>query len=87
MAPREAWRRRPTVRAAVDLVIEARAVREEVEVVGGGGAPAPGQLGEANLGGDAHGLRREPRPDGVEGAQPREQVGILRGGTARVSDW
>ena len=62
-----------------DLVVQARAVGEEVEVVGGGGAAGKGQLGQGGLRGDEDVLRVQARPDRVKRLQPVEQVGVLGG--------
>ena len=62
-----------------DLIIQARAVGEEVQVVGGGGAAGKGQLGQRGLRGGEDVIRVQARPDRVERLQPVEQVGILGG--------
>ena len=60
-----------------DAVVQPHAVGVDVQVVAAGGAARQQQLGHGNLGGHLHHLRREPGPDRVQPAQPREQLGIL----------
>ncbi len=62
-----------------DLVVQPGAVREEIKMVGGGGAAREGQLGQGGLGGGEDILRVQARPDRVERGQPVEEVGILGG--------
>ena len=62
-----------------NLIIQPGAVREQVQVIRGGGAARKGQFGQGGLGGNENILRRHARPDGVERLEPVEQVGILGG--------
>ena len=50
----------------LDFVIQARAVGEQVQMVGGGRAAGEGQLAQSSLCGHKHMLRRQARPDRVE---------------------
>jgi len=60
------------------LVVDPGPVGPQVLVVEGGRAPAEGELGEPEGRGDADVPGAEPRPHGVEGAEPREEGDILR---------
>ena len=62
-----------------DAVVQPAAVGVEVQVVAAGGAAADQQLGHGHLGRHPHHLGRQAGPDGVERAQPGEELGVLRG--------
>ncbi len=64
----------------VDLVLQPRAVGEEVEVVRRQGAARERQLGETHEGGEVDLLRPHARPDRVERLEPAEEQRVLPGG-------
>ena len=78
--PREATMRTPSSRAAATSASTrpADAAREDVVVVEDGRAARERELGEARPRGRVLRLLVDPRPDGVERLEPREQVGLLR---------
>ena len=76
--PRQAWKRMPIAGGGLERVVEPAAVGIEVEVVAGRGAAGQQQLGEAGQRRDADHLRRQPRPDRIERAQPVEEARVLR---------
>ena len=62
----------------VDLVVDARAVRPDVAVVGGGRAAGEQQFGECDRRAAAYAAGRQPRPDRIVGKEPRKERRILR---------
>ena len=80
--PREATIRTPISRAACTSasISPSRPLREHVVVVEDGRAARERELGEAGARGGVLGLGVDPRPDGIQLAQPREEVGLLRPG-------
>ena len=64
----------------LDRVVEAAAVRIQVEVIARGRAAGQHELGHRHLRRHVQHLGREARPHRVQRAQPREELGILRGG-------
>ncbi len=65
-------------RAHFGLHEPARAAREEVVVVEDGRAAGQRELGQPRTSRRVLGLVVEPRPHGIELAQPREEIGLLR---------
>ncbi len=63
-----------------DLVVDARAVGIDVEMVGSSGTTGQNQFGERHERADVDGLGSQPRPDGVERLEPAKQAGVLRRG-------
>ena len=61
-----------------DLVVDPRAVRPDVAVIGGRRAAGEQQLRDGGGGARAHGLGGQPRPDRVMRDEPVEQPGVLR---------
>ena len=80
--PREATIRTPSSRRGPELGLDqARdAAREDVVVVEDGRAARERELGEAGPRRGVEHLVVDPRPDGIERAQPGEEVGVLRPG-------
>ncbi len=69
----------PISRARRDAVVEAAAVRIDVQVIAGGRAAGEQQLGHRGLRRYRDHLRCEVRPHPVETREPAEQLGVLRG--------
>ena len=67
----------PHLARRFDLIIQARAIGEQVKMIRGGGAARKGQLRQSRLGGDKDILRGHAGPDGIERLEPVEQVGVL----------
>ena len=59
-----------------NLVVQLRAVGEQVQMIAGRGAAAQDQLGHARQRGDVHCFAIHPRPDGIQRLEPVEQAGI-----------
>ena len=70
----------PDLVRRLDAVVEQHAVRVDVEMVAARRAAREQQLGHRHLRRHAHHLRRQPGPDRIEAAQPREQLRVLHRG-------
>ena len=60
-----------------NFVVQAGTVREQIEVVGGGGASRQGEFGESRLRGREDVVGSQARPEGIERGQPGEEIGVL----------
>ena len=62
-----------------NFIVELRTVRKEVEMVRCGGATRKGEFGQCGGSRCKNVFGSETSPNGIEGLEPVEEVGILRG--------
>jgi hypothetical protein len=70
----------------LDRVLEAHAIRKDIEVVRAQRAAGKRQLGEPDLRGDEHVVGLHPRPDRIERLQPAKKQRVLSGGNRPGQD-
>ena len=62
-----------------NFVVQASAVWEKIQVVGGSGASRQSEFGERRLRGSEDVFGAQARPEGIERGQPGEEIGVLGG--------